>query len=57
LRRWRLRGLVAPAIARNSIHLSSPKDPENRTRPRVGGFPPLIEEELPTVATTNVDGR
>jgi hypothetical protein len=57
MRRWRLRGLVPTKIVGDGTHRSAPADLENRSRSPEARFPRLIEVELPTVATTNVDGR
>lgn len=56
MRRWQRRGFIARAVAQPGILRLSPSSPRNRHRSPLVSFPLLVEEELPTVSTTNVDG-
>lgn len=55
LRRWEERGLIRAVHLPSGVRRFRPEDVAALRSQMFSGFPPLVEEELPTVSVENVD--
>jgi excisionase family DNA binding protein len=55
LRRWEERGLIRAVHLPSGVRRFRPEDIEALKAQMFSGFPPIVEEELPTVSVENVD--
>jgi transposase len=55
LRRWEERGLVRAVHLPSGVRRFRAEDIEALKAQMFSGFPPIVEEELPTVSVENVD--
>lgn len=55
LRRWEERGLIRAVHLPSGVRRFRPEDVEALRAQMFSGFPPIVEEELPTVSVDNVD--
>lgn len=56
LRRWEARGLIRAVRLPSGVRRFRPEDVAALRSQMFSGFPPLVEEELPTVSAENIDG-
>jgi excisionase family DNA binding protein len=57
LRRWEERGLIRAVHLPSGVRRFRPEDVAALKAQMFSGFPPIVEEEAPTVSVENVDRR